>query len=583
MPYLGNEPAVAYTSTTKDSFSGDASTTDFTMSKSANVNAVRVVVENVVQNPTVAYTCSGTTLSFTSAPPTGTSNIYVVHLGPPAATVAPPTTINNPTTYAADLTVDDGADIITASKGTDNVRLGENAGASIASGGNQNVAIGKDAGSAITTGTQNTIVGGLAGDAVTDGVGNVMMGYAAGGAATTTDHSVLIGYEAGGGAAMTGHDNTFIGMRAGKAATSAQRNVAVGREAMNAITTGEGNIAIGNDAAYRITTGDNNIAIGVDALAYEDTQGRNVAIGWSTLKNLNVPSADGENVAVGYNAGRALDTALQNTFVGAYAGSGASTTDHSVCVGYYAGGNGTMTGHDNVCVGAYAGYNVTAGRNVLVGRFAGASNIYLTTGVANVLIGDNVRVNAAAMSNAIVMGELVTGTGNNAFTFGNGATDSNINFGATSITAPSDERYKEEIATSTAGLSFINDLRPVTFKWKKAKDVPSDHDAYIADGEEGCDNRVMLSTGETNHGFIAQEVKTAIDNHSEIKDGFKMWSEDYREDEEGKALADGRQRVAPSELVPILTKAVQELSAKVDALETENTAIKARLDALEAG
>ena len=58
------------------------------------------------------------------------------------------------------------------------------------------------------------------------------------------------------------------------------------------------------------------------------------------------------------------------------------------------------------------------------------------------------------MSNAIVMGELVTGTGNNAFTFGNGATDSNIDFGATSITAPSDERYKEEIATSTAGLVF---------------------------------------------------------------------------------------------------------------------------------
>ncbi len=89
MPYLGNEPAVAYTSTTKDTFSGDASTTDFTLSKSANVNAVRVVVENVVQNPTVAYTCSGTTLSFTSAPPTGTNNIYVVHLGPPAATIAP--------------------------------------------------------------------------------------------------------------------------------------------------------------------------------------------------------------------------------------------------------------------------------------------------------------------------------------------------------------------------------------------------------------------------------------------------------------------------------------------------------------
>jgi hypothetical protein len=105
MPYLGNEPAVAYTSTTKDSFSGDGSTTDFTMSKSANVNAVRVVVENVVQNPTVAYTCSGTTIAFTSAPPTGTSNIYVVHLGPPAATVAPPTTINNATTFTGGVTL----------------------------------------------------------------------------------------------------------------------------------------------------------------------------------------------------------------------------------------------------------------------------------------------------------------------------------------------------------------------------------------------------------------------------------------------------------------------------------------------
>ena len=89
MPYLGNEPAVAYTSTTKDTFSGDASTTDFTLSKAGNNNALRVVVENVVQDPGVAYTCVGTTLAFTSAPPTGTNNIYVVHLGPPAATINP--------------------------------------------------------------------------------------------------------------------------------------------------------------------------------------------------------------------------------------------------------------------------------------------------------------------------------------------------------------------------------------------------------------------------------------------------------------------------------------------------------------
>ena len=89
MPYLGNEPATAFTSTTKDTFSGDASTTDFTLSKAGNNNSLRVVVENVVQDPGVAYTCVGTTLSFTSAPPTGTSNIYVVHLGPPAGSIVP--------------------------------------------------------------------------------------------------------------------------------------------------------------------------------------------------------------------------------------------------------------------------------------------------------------------------------------------------------------------------------------------------------------------------------------------------------------------------------------------------------------
>lgn len=89
MAYQGNAPASIYTSTTKDTFSGDGTTTDFTMSKAASTNAVRVVVANVIQDPTNAYTCVGTNLSFTSAPPTGTDNIYVVHLGPPAATISP--------------------------------------------------------------------------------------------------------------------------------------------------------------------------------------------------------------------------------------------------------------------------------------------------------------------------------------------------------------------------------------------------------------------------------------------------------------------------------------------------------------
>jgi hypothetical protein len=105
MPYLGNPPAEAYTTTVKDSFSGDGSTTAFTLSVPSTTNDLRVVVENVIQDPTVAYSVSGTTLTFTSAPPTGTNNIYAVNLGPAVQTVTPPAEIGNATTFNSSVTV----------------------------------------------------------------------------------------------------------------------------------------------------------------------------------------------------------------------------------------------------------------------------------------------------------------------------------------------------------------------------------------------------------------------------------------------------------------------------------------------
>jgi hypothetical protein len=121
MATLGNVPAEAYTNTVKDSFSGNGSATAFTMSLPTVTNDVRVVVENVIQDPTVAYSVSGTTLTFTSAPPTGTNNIYVVHLGPAVMTTVPPAEIADATTFASSLTVqgaftskgiDDNADAV---------------------------------------------------------------------------------------------------------------------------------------------------------------------------------------------------------------------------------------------------------------------------------------------------------------------------------------------------------------------------------------------------------------------------------------------------------------------------------------
>jgi len=69
------------TSITQDSFTGDGSTTAFTMSTSVTSNQTQrivVAVGNVYQNPASAYTLSGTTLTFTS-PPANAETITVIH------------------------------------------------------------------------------------------------------------------------------------------------------------------------------------------------------------------------------------------------------------------------------------------------------------------------------------------------------------------------------------------------------------------------------------------------------------------------------------------------------------------------
>ena len=80
MAYLGKEAINRSTGTSKDTFSGDGSTTAFTMSKSVLlVTDIEVFVDNVQQEPTTAYTVSATTLTFTEAPANGTNNVYVIH------------------------------------------------------------------------------------------------------------------------------------------------------------------------------------------------------------------------------------------------------------------------------------------------------------------------------------------------------------------------------------------------------------------------------------------------------------------------------------------------------------------------
>ena len=87
MPYLGNTPSTSFATVVKDSFNGGS--TAYTLSKVATTNSVSVFVENVRQEPTTAYSVSGTTLTFTATTPSGTGNIYVLHMNPTTTTTHP--------------------------------------------------------------------------------------------------------------------------------------------------------------------------------------------------------------------------------------------------------------------------------------------------------------------------------------------------------------------------------------------------------------------------------------------------------------------------------------------------------------
>ena len=504
--------------------------------------------------------------------------------------------------FAADVTFATGADIITSSLGTSNFRAGVNAGNSITSGGNQNVVVGDEAGTAITTGDQNSILGYSAGVALTTGNRNTLLGSTAGDALVGAERNTAVGY----GALHTeteGDRNTAVGVFALSTQNTTGGgniyNTAVGYAAGNLVTTGVQNTLIGALAGDALTEANFNVAIGSQALSTDTEGSRSIAIGQHALQVQNFTSAtNGYNVAVGYDAGVAVTTGINNTLIGGLAGDSLTDADYNTVVGYNAlstnvlgsrsvaigfealktqnpvdgsnnptavdmynvgigfnAGTGITTGINNVTLGGLAGTGITTGGgNICIGKQAGVTSTVLTTGGSNIIIGLGANTGSASRNNSIVMGEAVVSVSNGQFTFGTGTSDSNIANGATSISAPSDQRYKEEIADATAGLAFIKDLRPVTFKWKKEKDLPTSHRAYVEDSE----TRTMNNS--TNHGFIAQEVKTAIDAHSEIKDGFDMWCTDDQAD-------GGRQRIADGALIPMLVKAIQELEARVATLE----------------
>ena len=270
--------------------------------------------------------------------------------------------VNGTVAISGDITIEAGADLITATAGTDNIRLGEGAGDSIASGGNNNITIGKDAGTAISTGDNNIAIGSEALKSNETAIQNVAVGHNALENATTNN------------------------------------NVGIGASAGTSITSGVSNILIGATTGDALTDADYNVAVGTSSLSADTLGNRSTAIGHQALKTQNFISAtNSDNVAVGYNAGLDLTTAQYSTFVGAFAGSNVTTGDYNTAIGRYALLS-TQTGQYNTAVGVQSAQNLTSGsNNLLLGRDAGITGSpggNITTASNTIVLGDENVANA---------------------------------------------------------------------------------------------------------------------------------------------------------------------------------------------
>ena len=89
MSYIGKEPADSFISFAKQDFSTSA-TTSYTLDNAVtNENELALFINFVRQEPTTAYTASGTTLTLTSAT-TSSDDMYCVYLGQAKQTVNAP-------------------------------------------------------------------------------------------------------------------------------------------------------------------------------------------------------------------------------------------------------------------------------------------------------------------------------------------------------------------------------------------------------------------------------------------------------------------------------------------------------------
>jgi len=419
------------------------------------------------------------------------------------------------------------------------------------------IAIGQSALTALTSGAGNTAVGYQSGLAITTGANNTALGYTAldelvDGSGNTAIGSYAMGDTVGGTTSDGSSNNTAVGYNAAGgnwADQDCSNIVAIGHNALAGALAGDGadgSVAVGKSALAALTSGAGNTAVGYVALTANLVGSANTALGHSALKSfVSDTSGHGNNTALGYFAGAWVDDGTENTFVGASSGQGITGT--------------RLTGNLNTALGFESGLLLqgAAVNNTLIGARAGDG---VTTGDQNTGIGAAVAFDVDA-GNQTCVGYQATTSAANAVKIGNGSVSAaNIQV---DWTIDSDSRIKKDIKDSDVGLSFINALKPRKYKRRH----PSEWDSEILEKryKQGGGNydddkdeviKDEFDDSKTWDGLIAQEVKEVIDKSGTT---FSGWSED----------GDGKQGIQYSSLVVPLIKAVQELTAKVEALENK--------------
>ena len=326
---------------------------------------------------------------------------------------------------------------------------------------------------------------------------------------------------------MVAGDKTFSsdikvnGITVGIGGGADSTNIATGRRALSSNTTGIRNTANGFEALISNTTGNNNTANGYFALISNTTGSYNTAIGTAALYSNTVGT---RNIATGYRALFANTTGFYNTANGSRAlysnttgfdnTANGSRALYSNTTGYENTANGAnalkrnITGEWNAANGIDAlYYNTTGSGNTAMGPFALYSN---TTGSNNTGIGNGASASSNNLSNSTALGSGATVSASNRVRIGNSSV-SRIG-GTVAWTNLSDGRIKENVQEAVPGLSFISQLRPVTYTLNTRKQDDITMQAMpdsIKEKRMLSDADYLESSSIVRTGFIAQEVEAA--------------------------------------------------------------------------